>query len=145
MRNDQTSALLSTSARSLSTRGVIRKLLRFALSGALATALYFVLATLAARFGGLGPVTASCVAYIICIIVSYFLQSRFTFSVRNDTPHQVAKFISVSLVGLLIASLVMQVAVNIYGLPYWAGAALVSGIVPVGNFIVFSIWVFVER
>jgi putative flippase GtrA len=145
MRNDQTSALPATSARSLSTRDVIRKLLRFALSGAVATALYFVLATLAVRFGGIRPVTASCIAYVICIIVSYFLQSRLTFGVRNDTTHQIAKFISVSLVGMIIATLVMQVAVNIYGLPYWAGAAFVSGIIPIGNFIVFSIWVFVER
>jgi putative flippase GtrA len=145
MNDNQTVASKATSAQTAPPVGVFAKLLRFALAGAASTFLYFLLATLAVRQIGISPVAASCLAYLICIITSYLLQSRFTFRARNDSTKQIAKFVSVSVVGLAAATLVMQWAVNVQGLPYWIGAAFVSLVIPIINFITFSIWVFVDR
>ncbi|QRM28276.1 GtrA family protein [Microvirga sp. VF16] len=145
MNDNQTAPSEAPSTKAVPAKGVFAKLIRFALAGAISTALYFLIATLAVRHIDVSPVTASCLAYVICIVVSYFLQSRFTFSIRNDTAVQIMKFLSVSFVGLLVAALVMHWAVHISGLPYWIGAAVVSGVIPIANFVVFLIWVFVER
>jgi len=145
MNDNQTFDPAAPSTKAVPARGIFEKLFRFAVAGALSTALYFILATLAVSQFGISPVVSSCLAYLICIIVSYLLQSRFTFQARNASTKQIAKFVSVSVVGLAVATLVMQWAVNIQGLPYWIGAAFVSLVIPIANFVTFSIWVFIEN
>jgi len=120
------------------------KILRFVIAGCSTTILYFLLANVFAAVTP-NPVLASTTAYVACVVASYLLQSRFTFRMPNDSRAQVAKFCAVSVVGLVVSVLVMKWAVDSQGLPYWVGALIVSGVIPVANFITFLVWVFVER
>jgi putative flippase GtrA len=126
-------------------RSLSAKLLRFAISGIFTTVLYFLLTTLTTYLLVINPALASGLAYVFCVVISYFLHSRFTFRTRRDTHAQIAKFLSVSLAGLVISTLVMRWAVDIQGLPYWIGALAVAVAIPIANFAFFSTWVFLYR
>jgi putative flippase GtrA len=124
---------------------ILGKILRFGVSGAGTTALYIILVNLLVSLSILKPIVASVGAYIICIVASYFLQSRYTFQSSANTRIQIVKFCFVSLVGLAISTVVMTWAVAVKDLPYWLSALVVAGAISVGNFFALLGWVFVRR
>jgi putative flippase GtrA len=128
-----------------SDNNVLLRLVRFAIAGGICTLLHFILTNVAVAAFRLDPVVSSSGAYLACVPISYLLQSRFAFRVNQDTKTQIAKFTFVSISGLLVSAAVMKWAVEKQGLPYWAGAAVVAGAIPVVNFALLSIWVFVRR
>jgi putative flippase GtrA len=127
------------------TQSNLLRLLRFAIAGGLATFLHFILTNIAIAILGLSPVLSTSGAYLVCVPVSYLLQSRFTFQVKHDTRTQIVKFTFVSISGLLVSAAVMRWAVENQGLPYWAGAAVVAAAIPLVNFIILSFWVFIKK
>ncbi|WP_183449195.1 GtrA family protein [Microvirga lupini] len=124
---------------------VLLRLFRFAIAGGICTLLHFFLTNVAVAGFRLDPVLSSSGAYLTCVPISYLLQSRFTFRAKQDTRAQVTKFTIVSVSGLLVSAAVMKWAVEKQGLPYWAGAAVVAGAIPVVNFLVLSVWVFTKK
>lgn len=121
------------------------RLVRFGFAGILATILYFVLVSAIVTGFGTYPVEASVYAYLLSLVFSYLMQSRFTFRVRDDTFGQGLRFIVTSVAGLVISFWAMSFSVNILGLPYMAGAAAVCFLIPLTNYFVFQHWVFVRR
>lgn len=121
------------------------RILRFGFAGILATILYFIL--VGAIVSGLSadPVLASVYAYLISLVFSYLMQSRFTFRVREDTFGQRLRFVITSICGLAISFWAMSFFVNVLELPYAAGAAAVCVLIPLTNYFVFQHWVFVRR
>src|SRR5690606_20004424 len=80
----------------------LHQLTRFGVAGILATLLYFVLTNGIVIFGGVDPVAASIYGYLLSLIFSYLMQSRFAFRVTGDRPGQVLGFVVTSLAGLAI-------------------------------------------
>lgn len=120
------------------------RILRFGFAGILATILYFILVGAIVSGLGIDPVVASVYAYLISLVFSYLMQSRFTFRVREDTFGQRLRFVITSLCGLAISFGAMSFFVNVLELPYAAGAAAVCVLIPVTNYFVFQRWVFVR-
>jgi putative flippase GtrA len=117
---------------------------RFAISGFLATSLYFLIVnTLIAAFRT-DPVAASVSAYLLSLGVSYLLQSRFTFRVRSDSFTQALRFLISSLAGLAIAYAGMALTVQVLKFPSLLGSAAVCALIPLTSYLLFNYWVFAD-
>lgn len=120
----------------------LHQLTRFGVAGILATLLYFVLTNGIVVFGGTDPVAASIYAYLLSLIFSYLMQSRFAFRVAGDRPGQVLGFVATSLAGLAISYWIMLLASDVLALPYVLGALAVCVLIPLTNYVLFKYWVF---
>ncbi|MEX0409336.1 GtrA family protein [Aquibium sp. LZ166] len=119
----------------------LHRLVRFGISGLLATGLYFVLVNVAVLTFGTDPAWASVYAYLLSLLFSYAMQSRFTFGVKGDSPSQVLRFGLTSVVGLSVSYWII-VLNGALELPFVVGALGVCILIPVCNFLVFKHWVF---
>lgn len=120
----------------------LHRVVRFGLSGLVATLVYFLLTNVLVLAAGMPPTAASVCAYLMSLGVSYLLQSRFTFRVKADSVDQMTRFVVTSLAGLVIAWCVMAITVDVLALPYFIGAAVVCILIPIANFFIFRGWVF---
>ena len=123
----------------------LHRVIRFGLAGLAATLVYFLLTNALVLAGGMPPVPASVVAYLLSLGVSYLLQSRFTFQVNANSLNQVARFVITSMAGLALAWCVMAISVDVLSWPYVVGAAAICLLIPIVNFFVFRGWVFAMR
>lgn len=120
----------------------LQRVARFGLAGLASTFFFFIVANALVMWGGVEPVSASVTAYVTALALSYALQSRFTFRVEKDSPHQILRFLLTATAGLAIAYVVTAVVGKILHWPYVIGTLTVSFCIPVANYIVFSLWVF---
>lgn len=119
-------------------------LLRFGVSGAISTLAYFLLANLLMLATGMADTICSFVAYLLSLILSYGLQSRFTFRVATGSRGQIMRFVFTAATGVVIATGLVQVCNELLGWPSVIATALVCILIPVANFIAFRWWVFVD-
>ncbi|MCK1403227.1 GtrA family protein [Bradyrhizobium sp. 4] len=118
---------------------------RFGLTGATTALVYFVLTNAFVLSSVMTPVVSSVCAYVVSVAISYLMQSRFTFRVDGDSLDQVARFVVMSLVGLVVSWGVMALTVDLLHWPYLIGAIGVCVIIPVLNFFLTRGWVFGTR
>ena len=82
--------------------------LRFALVGGVNTTLDVTLFAALTVLIGIAPTQANVLSYGAGIVLSFFLNRRWTFNdIRGDLPQQFARFLMVSLSALLISTLVV--------------------------------------
>ena len=120
---------------------VIRKAARFGFAGIAATLVYFILFLIIQAVTHWDRTIVSVVAYLFALAFSYFAQSRFTFRVERDTEAQVARFIILSLLGLVVSTATVE-ASKVFEISAWVAAGIVCVLIPVVNFIAMNFWVF---
>lgn len=118
------------------------RIVRFGAAGLVATLCYFVLANSFAAWDGMSPVSASLAAYLASLAVSYLLQSRFTFGVKQDSAAQMSRFVVTSLAGLGLSWVITYVTVTWLSWPFLAATVLICILIPIANYFVFKGWVF---
>lgn len=123
----------------------LKKLARFGVAGLGATVLYFILVTIFVAVFKMSTMWASICAYLLCIVYSYFVQSRYTFQVKSDSRQQVLRFVMLSVSGFFIAQFGMYFITGKLNLNYIFGAVFVCGIIPLSNFVLMTIWVFADE
>ncbi|MDI1264415.1 MAG: GtrA family protein [bacterium] len=119
--------------------------LRFGVSGVTTTLIYFFLTNALVLVFGISPVASSVSSYLVSVVISYLLQSRFAFRVKDDGFDQIVRFVVTSLAGLAVSWCVMAFAVGLMHWPYLWGAIGVCVVVPILNFFVLRGWVFAAR
>jgi len=129
----------------LATSSSMRLILRFGVSGVTTTLAYFVLTNVFVLSRMMTPVLSSVCAYVISVAISYLMQSRFTFRVNGDSLDQLARFVVMSLAGLVVSWCVMALTVDLLHWPYLTGAIGVCVIIPALNFFLMRGWVFGTR
>lgn len=116
--------------------------LRFAVSGGLATVTHVVTFVVLVEYLAVRPVSAAGIAFVVAIFVSYGMNYHWTFSVTG--PHRVLlpRFFLVALLGLVLNIGITYVVVDVAG--YWYGYALllVLLVVPAMTFVLSKLWVF---
>jgi putative flippase GtrA len=119
---------------------MILKAFKFGLSGLMVTGLHvvvaFVLITTVLPF----PPAANGIAFVIANLVSYTINTLWTFS----SPLQgrsLIRFVLVSLLGFIIAIMVSGLA-QWYGLHYWWGIGLVVCCVTPVSFLLHNFWTY---
>lgn len=125
-----------------STAVLFLRVVRFGAAGLMATLCYLVLSNALVWGGNLSPLSSSVVAYLISVVVSYLLQSRFTFGLRRDSVRQLTRFTVTSVIGLFLCWLITYLAADVFHWPYFAGSLLICILIPTVNYFLFQGWVF---
>lgn len=120
-------------------------MLRFAVSGGLATGTHVLVFVALIEWLAVRPVFAAGVAFVLALFVSYGMNYHWTFSVSG--PHRVMlpKFSVVAVLGLLLNLGITYAVVDVAG--YWYGYALLLVVVfvPLMTFVLSKFWVFDAR
>ena len=85
-------------------------------------------------------VAATLVAFIIGALVSYGLNTRWTFE-ASLTPRNFVRFLVVTLIGLGLSMLIAW-ALNVIGIHYLLISLLIIILIPVWNFIAHGAWTY---
>jgi len=128
--------------KSLLSNETVSRFLRFCLAGGAASVLYFVIASGLTFFFGMQELSASVLAYLFCILVSYFLQRRFTFRSSGKKQIEMPRFILVSVSGLLFSSAIVYFNTAVLQISPYISFTLVLVLIPVINYVLFSRYVF---
>jgi putative flippase GtrA len=120
----------------------VKTLLRFGVSGALATATHVLVFVTLVEWLRVAPVLASVPAFCTALLVSYGLNYHWTFDARGPHGIMLPRFAVVSGSGLGLNVLITYAVVDVAG--YWYGYALllVVTVVPLLTFLLSKHWVF---
>jgi putative flippase GtrA len=118
---------------------------KYAAVGVIGTFIYLLILYLLIEILKLEPVISSTIGFVIIVIISYWLNYRWTFS--SSSRHLVAfpRYATVSLVGLGLNASIMFIAVNIFNLWYGIGQIISFVVIPLCNFYLNSYWSFRKR
>ncbi|MDT8384044.1 MAG: GtrA family protein [Gammaproteobacteria bacterium] len=121
---------------------MLTTVLRFAISGGLATAVHAGLFVGLIEGFSVRPVGAAGLAFVAALLVSYGMNYHWTFSVSAPHRLMLPRFIVVALLGLLLNLGITYAVVDLLG--HWYGYALmgVVMVVPLMTFALSKWWVF---
>jgi putative flippase GtrA len=126
-------------------RVLFGQLVRYALTGGLASIVNIGVYHLAAAKFGVDPNLAWLLGFVAAVIVGYVTHSRWSFrghGVRDNLARTGTRFVIVSLISLALNSLWVWLLVQFFALPLWAPYPLVLGVTPLIVFTLNRKWVF---
>ena len=97
-----------------------------------------------AMSSSVSPQLASICGYAMGMLVSFFGQSRLTFTVGSNSWGQVCRFAVLSIGGFLFSWGGIYLSVEWLGVSVLWGSLATSAIIPATNFVVMNFWVFSE-
>jgi putative flippase GtrA len=120
----------------------MQALIRFAISGGLATLTHIAVFVLLVEGLSMRPLYASVPAFLTAVGVSYGMNFRWTFDAQGPHHVMLPRFLLVALVGLGLNMLITWLVVDVGH--YWYGYTLaaVVVIVPLVTFSLSKLWVF---
>lgn len=119
---------------------LLKRGLRFLASGICVTLLHVIVAAGLIETILPYPTIANGIAFVISTTASYLLNTFWSFSSAPAVGNML-RFVSVSMVGLVIAVTVAHTA-EALGLSYWLGIAGIVLTVPPTTFLLHSIWTY---
>jgi putative flippase GtrA len=119
---------------------LIRRGLRFALTGLLVTALHALVAIMFIHFIASKPPLANGFAFAVATVVSYVINTTWSFSARLH-GRTLLRFLTVSAGGFLLAMLVAWAA-QMAGLNYLFGIGAVALTIPAFTFVLHNFWTY---
>jgi len=127
-------------------RGQVRKLINqflcFSGVGIIGTlAHYFTLIGLV-EIVSLKAVLASVIGFIVGAMVNYFLNYYITFKSTKSHHEAIIKFFTVALIGLILNTLIMALATEVFALYYLLAQVISTGLVLLWNFTGNRLWTF---
>lgn len=114
----------------------------FVAIGLIATGAHVAAALTAEDMLELPPLYANFVGYCTAVGVSYFGHARVTFGRPALHGAQFLRFVTVSLMGLLLNQLIVYLATHGAGWPLWAALIPATVLVPAFTFLVSKLWAF---
>lgn len=119
---------------------LVKRGLRFAVTGLFVTALHALVAALFINFISQQPPLANGVAFIVATVMSYVINTTWSFSARLH-GRTLLRFLLVSACGFLLAMLVAWVA-QMAGLNYLLGIVAVALTIPAFTFVLHNFWTY---
>ncbi|MGG7672529.1 GtrA family protein [Pseudomonas sp. WC2] len=119
---------------------LIQRGLRFAVTGLFVTALHALVAVLFIHFIVAQPPLANGVAFIVATVVSYLINTTWSFSARLH-GRTLLRFLLVSAGGFLMAMFVAWAA-QMAGLNYLLGIVAVALTIPAFTFVLHNFWTY---
>lgn len=124
-------------------RSSVTEILRFGIVGLTATAVHFLILTLAVEKLSIPPSPANGMAFLCALFVTYLGQSLWVFSERSrHSAAQMLRFMISLGVGLFTNIGIMALSVHGLGLGYQTGFILGLVLVPALSFPINRLWVF---
>ena len=120
----------------------MQSLIRFGLTGILATLTHVAAFVLLVELALLRPVFAAVPAFLTAVGVSYVLNYRWTFTATGPHRLLLPRFVLVSVTGLVLNLLITYLFVDLWEL--WYGFALLTIImvIPLATYLLSKFWVF---
>ena len=119
-----------------------RRLVRFGLTGVVATLTYAGVSFLLVEAGLTGAVTAAVVAYLASATVSYFGHLHFSFRVEPDHRKFLWRFAVTSAITFPMTIIVTYMITKVLGDSYRLAVAIVMILIPTTNYLCNRFWVF---
>lgn len=129
------------------TGGLIGQLVRFGISGGIATAVYAVVYSPLAKYEIVSPSLANLTGYFFAMVTGYFLHSRWSFrghGERGNIARTGSRFFVVSLVSLGLNSLFVWVLTedSLLNGDWWWPLIPILFVTPLVTFALNRLWVF---
>jgi putative flippase GtrA len=126
-------------------RALIGQLIRYALTGGLASVVNIGVYQIAAARFAIDPNLAWTMGFVAAVLVGYITHSRWSFrghGVRDNLARTSGRFVIVSLISFGLNSFWVWLLVQTFALPLWSPYPLVLGITPLIVFTLNRKWVF---
>lgn len=120
----------------------VGRLVKFTVVGVSIAVFYYFSAVLMVDRGGLQPALANSIVFMASAVLSYALQTLWTFESRF-TMRNAIRFVVVLLVGVVV-SWGTSTAVAALGWPYRVGVIIVLFLIPALNFLLHHLWTYAE-
>ena len=123
---------------------VLHRFGRFAVVGAVATAMHAAVFTAAIELVHAEPVVATVIAFVVAMMTGFSLNRRWTFAVHDAPAQRLWRYAFAALAGLALNAGIMACVVHLlHASPYFGLAAAIV-IVPPVSFTLNHFWVFRE-
>ncbi|MEM6554400.1 MAG: GtrA family protein [Pseudomonadota bacterium] len=119
-----------------------KMLFRYVVTGVSVAAIYVLLHSILSFYISMDKALASGIAIVVAIGVQYWLHSAFTFESRVSDRAQIMRFIATIFLGLIVSQIVVGYLGPILGIAEILSVFMVIFVLPVSNFLFFSLWVF---
>ncbi|OME12882.1 GtrA family protein [Paenibacillus odorifer] len=120
---------------------IMRQFIKYALVGAIGTILHTSILVFLVEKEGFQPLIGSSAGFIASLIVSYYINLKWTFQLEKKKSF-FYKYVIVSLSGLGINLLIMFLLVNLLEVWYIWAQVIVIIVVPISNFTLNRYWAF---
>jgi putative flippase GtrA len=120
----------------------MRSLVRFGLTGILATTTHIIVFVGLIEWTGIRPVFATVPAFLFALLVSYLLNYQWTFAASGPHQAMLPKYALVSVTGLAVNLLITYVVVDMLSAAYLWALLLAIVTVPLLTFLLSKLWVF---
>ncbi len=117
---------------------------RFAVVGAVATAMHAAVFVAAIEVAHIEPVLATALAFVIAMLTGFALNRRWTFAVRDAPTRRLWRYAFAALAGLALNAGIMYCVVHLLHWSPYLGLAAAIVIVPPVSFSLNHFWVFRE-
>lgn len=116
--------------------------IRFGLVGVVSTLTHIGTLVLLVELIKFTPILASTIGFILAVIVSYFLNYRFTFRAQGAHTNYFPKYVLVCIIGFILNTGIMYLTIEILNWWYVAGQICTLMVVPISNFTLNRFWAF---
>jgi putative flippase GtrA len=123
----------------------LRRFARFAVVGALATAVHTAVFTVAIELAHVEPVLANAIAFSLAVLVGYAFNRRWTFAAHGAANARLWRYVIAQLIGLAWNSVIMYAVVHGARWSPYLGLLLSLVLVPPLTFALSQFWVFRRR
>lgn len=125
--------------------GIIAQFVRFTGFGFIGTAVHYLILILLVNAGEVDPIFSSSYGFVGGAFTNYILNYRYTFNSGISHLVGLPKFLIVACTGLVLNSLIMNLAISSLGLHYLFAQVISTGIVLIWNFIGNRTWTFRDK
>lgn len=105
---------------------LIDKFRRYLMVGALNTVLCFLVMYAGSSFG-LGYLVYTAIGYLTTILLSFFMNLRYTFKIRDRAGIRLIGFITVCLTNLSIVELIEYTLIEVFSISRWVAILIAMG------------------
>lgn len=120
----------------------IGRLVRFGITGVVATIVYAAVTLILSEVCRVGAVTASVIGYFASAGISYYGHMRFSFDVGPDHKTYLWRFLTTSALSFALNIFVTWATTHVFGYSARVSVVLVSILVPATNYVCNRFWVF---
>jgi len=124
---------------------VLHRFARFAVVGAIATAIHAAVFTIAIEFAQMEAVAANALAFVVALLTGYALNRRWTFVAHGAEHARLWRYAIAALVVLGLNSTIMFAVVHVAHWSPYVGLALSIVLAPPVSFALNQYWVFRRR
>jgi len=113
---------------------IVGQAVRFAIAGGIATLVHYAILYTLVEGAHASPLLASSIGFVFGVIVSFFLNRRFTFEAKPPLISSFARYALVYAVGFVLNGFILQMLIGL-GWYYFAAQAAATLIVLCWNFL----------